>query len=424
MEINDLIKVLWVEDDPEVTSTYPLEAENYDLELVPVCCWDDAKVELENKFDQWSAIILDAKCRYHRGSEDNAIVFLREALDDISTICEREGRIIPWYILTGGDKSDVSDSINDKRLKWDKDWTDKEKKKYYSKDIDREALYARIKSHCQKSYRIQIIEMYPNAYKQLVQLNKDVCDDILTILEAMHYPKSHPDFSPRLFYNPMRKALEYVFRSMGEYGVLPEPFFSKGNVNLNQCFMFLIGRDAEKLGYRYGEPGDRIVPRHIHDMMSLIINLGNSNSHSTELSHLTELSEREIQKYENHIKSSGVNSRFLIFSMALQFCEIVQWMNNYIKDHPNKDENLAMCIKIESTDTINADVRPSDLIGVIEVDNKLFHVGDKFGVHPGYVTKNRLIGKKVKIIKYDVNADEKSKERYPYYASIIQPIED
>lgn len=424
MEMNDLIKVLWVEDDPEVTNTYPLEAENYDLELVPVCCWDDAKVELENKFDQWSAIILDAKCKYHRGSEDNAIVFLREALDDISTICEREGRIIPWYVLTGGDKSDVSDSINDKRLKWDKDWTDKEKKKYYSKDIDREVLYARIKSHCQKSYRIQIIEMYPNAYKQLMQLNKDVCDDILTILEAMHYPKSHPDFSPRLFYNPMRKALEYVFRSMGEYGVLPEPFFAKGNVNLNQCFMFLIGRDAEKLGYRYRGPGDRIVPKYIHDMMSLIINLGNSNSHSMELSHLTELSEFEIQKYDNQIKLFGVNSRFLIFSMALQFCEIVQWMNNYIKEHPNKDENLDMCVKLESIDAINADVKPCDLIGVIEVDNKLFHVGDKFGVNPGYVTKNRLVGKKVKIIKYDVNTDEKSKEHYPYYASIIQPIEE
>ena len=100
MDTNDLIKVLWVEDDPDVTNTYPLEAENYDLELVPIGCWDDAKVELENKFNQRSAIILDAKCKYQRDSKDNAIVFLREALDDISTICEKKGRIIPWYVLT------------------------------------------------------------------------------------------------------------------------------------------------------------------------------------------------------------------------------------------------------------------------------------------------------------------------------------
>ena len=424
MDANDLIKVLWVEDDPDVTSTYPLEAENYDLELVPIGCWDDARVELENKFNQWSAIILDARCRYHRDSDDNAIVFLREALDDISTICEKKGRIIPWYVLTGGDESEVSDSINDKRLKWDKDWTDMEKKKYYSKDLDRDALYDRIRSHNQKSFRLQIFEMYKNAAELLLQLNKDVYEDVLTILETMHFPKSHPDFTPRLFYNPMRKALEYVYRYLGKAGIIPEEFFSRGNVNLNQCFMFLIGRDAEKLGYRYGTAGERIAPRHIHDMMSLIINLGNSNSHSTELSHLTELSEHEIQKYDNQIKSSGVNSRFLIFSMALQFCEIVQWMNNYIKEHSNKDENLAMCVKLESADVINADIEPNDLIGVIEVDNKLFHVGNKFGVNPGYVTKNRLVGKKVKIIKYDVNTDEKAKEHYPYYASIIQPIEE
>ena len=83
-----------------------------------------------------------------------------------------------------------------------------------------------------------------------------------------------------------------------------------------------------------------------------------------------------------------------------------------------------MCVKLESADVINADVEPNDLTGIIEVDNKLFHVGDKFGVNPGYVTKNRLVGKKVKIIKYDVNMDDKSKEHYPYYASIIQPIEE
>lgn len=400
MEMNDLIKVLWVEDDPEVTNTYPLEAENYDLELVPVCCWDDAKVELENKFDQWSAIILDAKCKYHRGSEDNAIVFLREALDDISTICEREGRIIPWYILTGGDKSDVSDSINDKRLKWDKDWTDKEKKKYYSKDIDRETLYARIKSHCQKSYRIQIIEMYPNAYKQLSQLNGEVCEDILTILETMHFPKSHPDFCPRLFYNPMRKALEYVFRSARNVGIIPEDFFAGGIVNLNQCFMFFIGRDAEKIGYRYGTTGEKIAPRHIHDMMSLIINLGNSNSHSTEISHPTDLSEVEILNYDNHIKSIGSDSKLLIFSIALQLCEIIKWMNQYIAKHTDVEDNKKRCIKL---DILN---------GVIEQHNGLYHIGSYFSV---LIKQKEWIGKKAQILKFSQNISPKSKEIYPYF---------
>ena len=191
---NDLIQVLWVEDDPIVTKTYPLEAGNIGLQLVPKPCWDDARSALEREFDKWSAIILDAKCKYHQDSADNAIVFLREALDDISTICERRGRIIPWYVLTGGSETEVSDSINDKRMKWDADWTEKEHKKFYSKNVDRKALYERIKVHAQKSCRIQIQEMYRDIYNQLAKFNLSVCEDIISILEAIHFPSSHQDY--------------------------------------------------------------------------------------------------------------------------------------------------------------------------------------------------------------------------------------
>ena len=62
MKAYDLVQVLWVEDDPNVTKSYPLKAESFDLELVPYPCWDDAKAALEGDYDRWSAIILDAKC--------------------------------------------------------------------------------------------------------------------------------------------------------------------------------------------------------------------------------------------------------------------------------------------------------------------------------------------------------------------------
>ena len=129
----DLIQVLWVEDDPGVIESYPLEAYNFGVQLVAFPCWDEAKAALENDFDCWSAIILDAKCKYHRDSEDNAVRFLGRALNDIALICEKRGRVIPWYVLTGGDAEEVSDSINDDRMKWDADWTNSTHKEYYSK---------------------------------------------------------------------------------------------------------------------------------------------------------------------------------------------------------------------------------------------------------------------------------------------------
>lgn len=412
MEENDLIQVLWVEDDPEVTTTYPLKAEFFDLQMVPFPCWIDAKTALESEYNRWAAIVLDAKCKFLRDSKDNAIVFLREALKDIAAISKEKGRIIPWYILTGGAENEVSDSINEDRMMWDADWTNSTNKKYYSKNVDNESLFARIKMHAQKSSRIQVIEMYRETYEQLRLLNDDdVCDDILTILEAMHFPQSHMGFNPKLYYNPMRKALECVFRLAGNVGIIPEVFFSGGNVNLNQCFMFLIGRDAERLGYRYGEVGERIAPRYIHDMMSLIINLGNYSSHSTELSHSTALSETEIQKYDQHIQALGVNSKLLLFSIALQFCEILQWMNNYIKDHPNKENNLEKCVKLELQDN-SEQVGELELVGIIEQHDNFCHIGTNFSV---FIKDKSWIGKKVQILKYSKNNKTKTRNQYPYF---------
>ena len=415
MEDYDLIQVLWVEDDPKVTETYPIKAESFGLELVSFPCWDDAKVALETEYDRWAAIILDAKCKFHRDSADSAIVFLREALKDIAAISKDKRRVIPWYVLTGGAESEVSDSINDDRLQWDADWTELNHKKYYSKNVDNESLYERIKSHARKSTRIQIQELYRETFNSLSSLGKEVCDDISVILEAMHFPEAHPNFTPRLFYNPMRKALEGVFRLAGKADIIPNDFFAGGIVNLNQCFMFMIGRDAEKLGYRYGAYGEKIAPRHIQDIMSLIINLGNSNSHSTESSHLTELNEEEIEEYDNHIIALGGNSRLLIFSIALQLCEVTQWMNHYIKKHLDKEKNrqkwVKIEVKIEDRKEKGNDVLDSELIGVLEEHEGIFHMGTKFSV---LLKRKEWLGKTIKVLNYVVNTNPKT-NKYPYF---------
>lgn len=418
MKADDLIQVLWVEDDPNVRNTYPLKAESFGLRLVPYLCWDDAKLALESDFDSWSAIILDAKCKYHRDSADNAVEFLREALDDISTICEKKGRIVPWYVLTGGSETEVSDSINDKRLKWDSDWTEKNHKKFYSKNVDREELFDRIKTHAQKSSRIQICEMYPDIYEQLSKFNDDVCEDILNILEAIHFPNTHQDFNPKYFYNPLRKALEQIFRCLGKVDIIPDTFFRNGIVNINQCFMFVIGNPAEKLGYKHG--GGGITSEHIQDMMSLIYNLGNTSSHSFDSSHPTELSDDEIQNYDNHIKTIGGNSKLLIFSMALQFCEILQWMNNYIKTHPDKEENRKKWVKLDRTENALEDKDESS--GIVEVHNGIYHIGEKYLLNGKTIEQRGWLGKKVRVLGKDINKTASAK-RYPFFAYRIEPVE-
>ena len=48
----DLIQVLWVENDPEVTENYPVKAVTFGLQLEAYPCWDDARIALEKEFDQ------------------------------------------------------------------------------------------------------------------------------------------------------------------------------------------------------------------------------------------------------------------------------------------------------------------------------------------------------------------------------------
>ena len=163
--------------------------------------------------------------------------------------------------------------------------------------------------------------------------------------------------------------------------------------------MFLIGREAEKLGYKHRDGG--ITPRHIQDMMSLIINLGNANSHSFVPSHATELSEEEIQLFDNHIKTIGGNSKLLIFSIALQFCEILQWMNSYIVKNSDKDKNRELWVPLKLS-------LPE---GIVEKDDGVFHIGEDYSV----LIKNKaLLGKKVQIINYSLNTNPRIK-KYKFF---------
>ena len=91
-------------------------------------------------------------------------------------------------------------------------------------------------------------------------------------------------------------------------------------------------------------------------------------------------------------------------------------MFQYFEEHPDRNENLKKCVKIEKIDD-------DELEGVVELQ-KIYHIGNRFGVNPGFVLKNGWVGKKVKVLKYGTNNDEKLKKLYPYFASNIQLIEE
>ncbi len=335
MKHYDLIQVLWVEDDTSIINAYIERAEDFDLELVPYPCWDDAKEALETNYDRWSAIILDAKCKHHRDSADNAVRFLSEALSDISELCANKVRTIPWYVLTGGDTSEVSDSINDKRLMWDKDWTDSTKKKFYSKNTDTETLYRRIKYHAQVSPRLQVQKIYRNVFEAIEDCNID--NEANNALEDLLVPIHFPGVIDANDYNDKfkkaRVVLEYVFRSMVENGILPE---WGRNMNTRWSSCILAGKPAIK----YVKDGDGIVvvdskeavlPATMNDVLRTMVNILPADVHSKS-------GDANAVNIPEHIKCVD-GSTYLLNSFALQLCDLILWYRNYLRDHNDKEQN-------------------------------------------------------------------------------------
>lgn len=325
----DMLQVLWVEDDPQVLKTFPLQAESYGLELVSYSCWDEAKEALEDDFDRWAAIVLDAKCKYHKDSADNAIVFLREALKDISVISKEKGRVIPWYILSGGAETEISDSINDERLKWDADW---KQKKFYSKNTDTEMLYRRIGIHAQKSPRLQINEMYKKVFESIEECGIE--DEGYNALEDLLVPIHFPDIIEPKDYNDKfvkaREVLEYVFRSMSAEGLLPD-WGKKVNFVWSSCILSGMTATNNK-GEAIYKSNKRILPDAMTKTLKAIVNVIPPFCHS-EKDRQEDISRKE---YMNSVDSST----FLLKSITFQICDLIICYRNYLREHPDKKLNV------------------------------------------------------------------------------------
>ncbi len=404
MEQKEEYNVIWIDDEWDTIGKAFIQIceKRHKIHIKAFKTRREGMDALESNLKYWDAVILDAKAFNNSSTNEVADVDgLYEAIRQIERL--KTKRHIPYFVLTR-----QPDLMDDRMF-------EKSVGKFYKKDAEgQNKLIADLKEEVSKSTRFHIKTIYHNAFEQLTDLRcYEAVEDIVDILEFMHYTEQ--TFTPKLYFNPLRQALECIFRAANRYGIIPDDFFPSENVNLNQCYMYLKGNDADKIGMRYGLPGERIIPRNIENMMGLIINLGNVNSHS-------KLSETEIQEAENRITKEGLNSQYLIFSMALQLCEIAYWMNSYISGHANKEDNLKKCVKLEKKEE-NL-VQEENITGIVQRGKGYYHVGGKYCLNPKTIQQNNLLGKKIKILRYDKNTNEKTKGIFPFFAVSIKLIEE
>lgn len=391
-------EVIWIDDEWEKMDAFKEECEViHQIYLHPFRTQKAGMDEFDKNPKKWDAIILDAKMYDESENEVPRLDGLRKAVQHINE--KSLLRKVPYFISTG--QPDLMDNETFEQAFGT----------YYIKERDDQKLIQDIKNTASKSTRFQVKTFYLDAIEQLESFDTWCCEKILDILESIHFPDKNID--PLLYYNPLRQTLEYIFRKANKSNIIPDEFIGKDkdDVNLNQCVQFLSGRNAEWIGIRFGGVKDSAVPAHIKDMMFQVLNLGNINSHSRTLN------DDELKKLGAYFKDNVCNSQYLIYSLALQICEIAVFMGKYIAANKDTNKNKKQCKTFGTVEKIEG----NETICVIK--SKRPGRESCICISAKYATSKGMIGKKVVVIEESPNTNIATKVEYPYFATKIESLE-
>ena len=332
MEQKEEYNVIWIDDEWDTIGNAFMQIceKRHNIHVTPFKTRREGMEALEQNLKFWDAVILDAKAYNNSSANEVADVDgLYEAIRQIERL--KLKRHIPYFVLTR-----QPDLMDDKMF-------EKSVGKFYKKNAEgQNQLIADLKKEVDNSPRHQLKVFYNDVMERLYSLDIEAGEDVLNILEAMHYPDRYPDFEPVNHYNKLRKILEWNFKEANKYGIIPDECIEDGVVNLNQSCCYLCGLNCDHIHLRYGDETkkERIVPKHIKDMMFLVLYLGNIKSHTAKLP------KDDIDRLERYLKDEVRNSRYLIFSLALQTCEITMWLGRYMDEHRKPSRKLSESARI------------------------------------------------------------------------------
>lgn len=390
-----IFNVLWIDDEWDKMTTFQQECEEiHGLHLEPFRTRKAGMEAFERNIDHWDAVLLDAKMFDEGENEVAALTGLRKAIQRLDELSLK--RAIPRFISTG-----QPDLMSDDTFKQFYD-------NFYKKGIDDEKLINDMLEAIANCDNHQVKKIYQDVFTAIEDLGiaKYIEGILMDILVPMHFPGNDPKFKPSHHYTQLRQLIEYLFRACNEYGLVPGQCIADGKVNLTMSSLYLAGKDAEKIGVRYGKKGDRIIPDYVENIIRSVLDFGNVHSHTVELS------DEDTMEIEKVFRSA--RSRYMIFGLTLQLCEAIVWFSAYISDHKDKEANLSMCNKIGRVNTFEK--------AIAEYENKVFVVekDEKNNYHCGqcrlsYNAAKDFLG--LSVILYDIKENNaKSNDNYPYFA--------
>ena len=156
-----------------------------------------------------------------------------------------------------------------------------------------------------------------------------------------------------IYYNPIRKVLEWMFRAACQRGLVHDKCFdNKGRANLTDCYRFMAGRPTlhSKVICRVTH-----FPVIIADNVQFILDITGGGSHTSTKP------ERENPNLAAYW--AKINTPYLLYSLTFLLCDIIIWFGQYVHENEDVNKNKAMW-------------RDLVLDGEVERGNEGLYVGD------------------------------------------------
>lgn len=409
-------KVLWVEDDKRVVEERLTQAEDKDIDLIWKTNWQEAKKVMEEEFEDFSAIILDAHCKLSpdEGAEP---FFLAVVIVEIERMYAKHICAIPWYVYSAGtaDGFEVTRKMVEKMHGGHKGWGEC----IYLKDryVDNKESFGRLLDRIVEVAEHQpyntIKARHADAFRYMEEgklMTKWARKTMLRWLSAIYFPQKNPGFG--YLPNELRQCVEDLFDGLYCKGLLSNkwPIRFKEGIKFD-CFV-------------YGMKKQPAFPDLLCDEILSIYHIVTNGSHSNI--------GKKPSIYHNIYL---MENKEMLSGCALQLCHVVRFMGHYAEECMNKkiiepvnkeELNEEDGMKIRYTDPTKEEIEGSCQWAIPEE----MGVGAGPCILRGAKSTEYPAGTRVRILKVEDNKDARLTKkkgghiRYIYIATEYEKVEE
>ena len=380
-----IYKVLWIDDQPELVQGYQFLAGLRNIQLIHFENWMDAQPTLNKEFNELTAIILDANCKWDSSEQAPSERFLPDVLSKLQQMFGDRHREIPWYILSAGTMTNfnqITDTVISRdRRAHESDWgTTIYLKDQISSLKEKNVLFDNIIKVGANQSNNLVLYRHRDTFQYLGD-GKIISDEarkiLLKALGVLYYPEENINYE--FAGNPIRKVVEYMLKAAHKKGLLTDEFLDdKGFVIIWDSMQYLCGMESKNIPFRFGKRGTKkdysdnesVLPTTCNNTFKGLLNYANVDSHT--------LGEEDDSPYK-----IDAESKDLFFSYVLFLCHIITCFGKYVEQHPNAEENRKKCVPLPDRKPIKDTQGTKQVVEFIRHDTpesvigKIFPVIDK-----------------------------------------------